>query len=299
MKYLVLWNDTKPSTDWSNARFDFDYKKHSFKDAPMFVQDDGDLVFDAKWLIEKVDTNKYDGVIAYVKGDALKGVWGTHTKMQLGDKRFSVIQCEQHAKKFRKPEGILGNIKMVSTRKKTAYPQSEYTFNHELVHSYKYLKGLYDLLHLHIKFGNYDTYIDTVPKKKTILTSPTKLTPRLERDIKRFVRYAKYLQVPCRVTEGFRSLERQNELYKQRPRVTNAKAGESFHNYGVAFDIVPLDGYNISSRRWLVLGTIGELMGYKWGGRWTGFVDKPHMELTFHYTIEDFQENNIDWLRYN
>lgn len=47
------------------------------------------------------------------------------------------------------------------------------------------------------------------------------------------------------VYEGLRSGERQNELFAkgrstEGPIVTNAMAGQSFHNYGLAFDWVPL-----------------------------------------------------------
>lgn len=47
------------------------------------------------------------------------------------------------------------------------------------------------------------------------------------------------------IYEGFRTLARQNELFAQGrvtngPVVTNAKGGQSFHNYGLAFDWVPL-----------------------------------------------------------
>ena len=167
MRYLVLYNEVKPTiSDWANLRFDFDLKKKDFKKAPRFIQSDGDDVIDAKWLITNVDTDYYDGVIAYVKGNVLKGVWGTHTRMKLGDKKFSVIQCEHHDKLYREYKGALGFAKMVSTRKKTKYPQPEYTFNHELVHSYKYLKGEPDYLHLAIQFKNYNNYIDSIPKKK-------------------------------------------------------------------------------------------------------------------------------------
>ena len=47
------------------------------------------------------------------------------------------------------------------------------------------------------------------------------------------------------IYEGLRSPERQDELYRQGRTspgkvVTNARAGQSFHNYGLAFDWVPL-----------------------------------------------------------
>lgn len=104
MRFLVLYNKKPNISEWANARFDFDLKKTSFKNAPRYIQDDGDDVIDAKWLVEKCDTIKYDGVIAYVKGDVLKGVWGTHIKFKLGDKRFSVIQTEHHDDLYRKPK---------------------------------------------------------------------------------------------------------------------------------------------------------------------------------------------------
>jgi len=49
------------------------------------------------------------------------------------------------------------------------------------------------------------------------------------------------------VYEGLRTSKRQNELYaigrtvqRKRPKVTNAKAGQSMHQYGLAVDFVPL-----------------------------------------------------------
>jgi len=168
MRFLVLYNKKPNISEWANNRFDFDFKRISFDNAPRYIQSDGDDVIDAKWLVAKCDTSKYDGVIAYVKGDVLKGVWGTHIKFKLGDKRFSVIQAEHHDDLYRKPKGVPGFIKMVSTKEETPYPQAEYTFNHELVHAYKYLKGENDLLHTYIKFGKYDEYLASIPEKKTL-----------------------------------------------------------------------------------------------------------------------------------
>ena len=38
------------------------------------------------------------------------------------------------------------------------------------------------------------------------------------------------------VTQGLRTFAEQDALYKQVPKVTNAKCGQSIHNYGLAFD---------------------------------------------------------------
>ncbi len=44
--------------------------------------------------------------------------------------------------------------------------------------------------------------------------------------------------VRLRLSYTFRTNEEQDELFKKRPKVTNAKGGQSIHNYGLAFDIV-------------------------------------------------------------
>ena len=42
----------------------------------------------------------------------------------------------------------------------------------------------------------------------------------------------------CRFSYVLRTFKEQDELWKRRPRVTKAKAGQSYHNYGLAVDIV-------------------------------------------------------------
>ena len=109
---------------------------------------------------------------------------------------------------------------------------------------------------------------------------------------------------PVRVVEGYRSIERQNSLYAQGRTtpgniVTNAKGGQSFHNYGVAVDFVfRKEGYNASQELWETLGVVGRSQGFEWGGDWSGFVDRPHFELTLNYSLSDFQKGDIDYNLY-
>lgn len=113
------------------------------------------------------------------------------------------------------------------------------------------------------------------------------------------------LGMPVRITEGYRSIERQNELYAQGRTaagniVTNARGGQSLHNYGVAVDFIfRREGYDATEAQWQLLGAVGKSQGFVWGGDWTSFVDKPHFELTFDYKLSDFQNDKIDWSRYN
>ena len=92
---------------------------------------------------------------------------------------------------------------------------------------------------------------------------------------------------PVVVTECFRSNEEQNRLYAQGRTapgniVTHARGGSSFHNYGLAVDIVPADrngspvwrtGVNSTS-----FETIREYMRNA-GVRTIGDWDKPHYEM--------------------
>lgn len=69
-------------------------------------------------------------------------------------------------------------------------------------------------------------------------------------------------------------------------KVTKAGAGESWHNWGRALDVVPRrDGQLVwgtsgeDGELWARIGRLGELAGLSWGGRWERFRDFPHFEL--------------------
>ena len=86
---------------------------------------------------------------------------------------------------------------------------------------------------------------------------------------------------------GTRSWDEQAILYAQgrtRPgaKVTNARAGSSFHNYGVAFDIglFAADGsYLTASGPYEQLfARAGAPAGFHWGGHFKSLKDTPHYE---------------------
>lgn len=90
------------------------------------------------------------------------------------------------------------------------------------------------------------------------------------------------------VTCTLRSVEEQNALYAQGrttpgPIVTKAKGGQSWHNFGLAIDVVPLVAgkamWDESNPIWRALADIAKKQGLSWGGDWTGgFRDIPHFE---------------------
>lgn len=110
--------------------------------------------------------------------------------------------------------------------------------------------------------------------------------------------------IPVLVTSTLRTFAEQDALYAQgrtKPGniVTNAKAGQSFHNWAVAFDVVALkNGVPDWNCDWATLGAIGESCGLEWGGRWDTFTDKPHFQYTAGYTLSDFQNGKIDESRF-
>jgi peptidoglycan L-alanyl-D-glutamate endopeptidase CwlK len=93
-----------------------------------------------------------------------------------------------------------------------------------------------------------------------------------------------------RVAQGLRTFAEQNALYNQRPKVTNAKGGQSIHNYGFAIDIVLIIDGKIASwdthkdwdkdgiADWDECVKIFAKHGWSWGGSWASFKDMPHFD---------------------
>jgi peptidoglycan LD-endopeptidase CwlK len=144
----------------------------------------------------------------------------------------------------------------------------------------------------------------TLLERLKAMLRPSKLQPLVQRKAQALVESMGLLGLPIRITEGFRSIERQNELYAQGRTtpgqiVTNAKGGQSFHNYGVAVDFVFRNGgYNVPESHWQTLGHVAKLEGFEWGGDWVGFKDRPHVELTLGYKLADFQNGKVDYSKY-
>lgn len=66
--------------------------------------------------------------------------------------------------------------------------------------------------------------------------------------------------------------------------ITDAQGLQSYHNYGLAFDVA-FDGITPTDDDWQNLGYIGEQLGLEWGGRWENTSmgtkgDRPHFQWT-------------------
>lgn len=115
----------------------------------------------------------------------------------------------------------------------------------------------------------------------------------------------------CRFAYTLRTWAEQQALFNQGrttkgAKVTNAKPGQSYHNYGLAIDIVLLldkDGngtYETASwdtttdfdndkfGDWKEIVAIFKRHGWEWGGDWN-FKDLPHFQKTNGYSISQLQ----------
>ena len=115
-----------------------------------------------------------------------------------------------------------------------------------------------------------------------------------------------------RIVQGLRTFPEQDALYAQGrttpgKKITNAKGGQSIHNYGLAIDFALLidnttiswdlkkdwDGDKIPD--WMEVVNVFKNAGYHWGGDWVSFKDYPHIEkrgdwknLLIKYNAKDF-----------
>lgn len=97
--------------------------------------------------------------------------------------------------------------------------------------------------------------------------------------------------VVCRITHTLRTFAEQDALYqlgRSKPGkvVTNAKGGQSYHNFGLAVDFVLLVNGQVSwaiDKNWLAVISIFESYGWESGHHWK-FKDSPHVQKIFGKT---------------
>ena len=124
------------------------------------------------------------------------------------------------------------------------------------------------------------------------------LNPKVAAMCSEFINRCKAQHIDILITSTYRDAESQNALYAQGrtapgKKVTNAKAGQSYHNWKVAFDFVPLVN---GKPNWSDValytkcGEIAEGVGLEWAGRWKTFKELAHCQYTGGLTLHDFQQ---------
>lgn len=103
------------------------------------------------------------------------------------------------------------------------------------------------------------------------------------------------LGIQLRITTGYRSNADQDALYAQGRTtsgniVTNARGGESYHNYSLAIDVVKMqNGQPVWDRLPANVVSIGERHGFEWGGNFQQNPDYPHFQMTFGQSYQQLQ----------
>lgn len=131
-----------------------------------------------------------------------------------------------------------------------------------------------------------------------------------------------------RITQGLRTWEQQGALFDRgrstpglpcvhdgitRPvgtcqqhklgaPVTNARPGQSWHNFGLAFDVavatpqlspIFVPDWNPAHPSWQLLIKLGGILGLDCGALWRSFPDDPHFELTGQLKMPGFPGEEV------
>lgn len=131
------------------------------------------------------------------------------------------------------------------------------------------------------------------------------LHPTVANMASKFISACKTAGIDILITSTYRDAESQNALYAQgrtKPgaKVTNAKAGQSWHNYRLAFDVVPLrNGKPVwgtsgeDLKLWKAIGAVGKSLGLEWAGDWKTMKEFPHFQYTQGLTLKDLQNGKM------
>jgi len=137
------------------------------------------------------------------------------------------------------------------------------------------------------------------------------LHPKIRKEAKEIYKNILERNVSVRFTDTLRTFKEQENLYakgrtKSGKIVTHAKAGGSYHNYGLAIDFCLMlkGGKEVSWDRnkdtdadnkkdWDEVVAAFKHFGWEWGGDWSNFKDYPHFQKTLGYsTAELFKKFN-------
>jgi len=125
------------------------------------------------------------------------------------------------------------------------------------------------------------------------------LLPVVKARVDQFLTDAKNHGIDLLVTSTYRDHESQDALYAQGRTapgkiVTNAKGGESFHNFKCAIDIVPIVNgkadWDCSHPVWAKVAELGKAAGLEWAGDWTGSLkEMAHFQYTGGKTLHQLR----------
>lgn len=139
------------------------------------------------------------------------------------------------------------------------------------------------------------------------------LNPKVRERVEKWLADCDAQGIDVLITSTYRDAESQNALFAQgrtKPgkKVTNARGGDSFHNWRCAVDFVPLrngkpvwgtkgngidndptDDEKDDLELWQRVGTLAEKHGLEWAARWKRFPEMAHVQFTGGLTLADFK----------
>jgi peptidoglycan LD-endopeptidase CwlK len=106
----------------------------------------------------------------------------------------------------------------------------------------------------------------------------------------------------ARVISGTRTYAEQTAIYRRGrfgnpgPVISNAKAGQSWHNFGRAWDIgIFKNGkYLADGPEYTEASIPGKIPGVEWGGDWRSLKDKPHYQVVGDFSTLAAVRNNFE-----
>jgi peptidoglycan L-alanyl-D-glutamate endopeptidase CwlK len=144
--------------------------------------------------------------------------------------------------------------------------------------------------------------IITIEEEEAVIALLRPVLARRAYELKQLCKEAGFV---IQIVRGLRTIEEQDEFYTQgrtRPGeiITMVQGGYSFHNFGVAFDIRPVEQDEEQKKLlYTKAGPLGEKLGLEWGGSWKDFIDMPHFQYTAGYSVEDFRLKKVDWGKFD
>ena len=128
------------------------------------------------------------------------------------------------------------------------------------------------------------------------------LTPAAQAKAREWLLKCLEAGINVKIITGTRTYQEQAELYAKGrtapgPKVTNAPAGYSWHNFGVGWDFVVFDAKGQplwESPLMERCGRIAESLGLEWGGHWTSFQDTPHIQIKTGCTLAQARQRVKD-----
>lgn len=133
------------------------------------------------------------------------------------------------------------------------------------------------------------------PHSESLLSA---VAPELAHKVRMLADVLAHEHFEIRVTQGLRTWEEQDALFHHVPQVTKAAGGHSWHNFGLAVDVVPDNAaidhfqcdWNLQHPVWQRIHVLAESIGLTCGADFRSFPDWPHLQLTGRFPVSPNDE---------